>query len=79
MTLSYAKFRVKPRGLKMTYPLLERYQEVTRQERVALYRELHEHRLNLLFQYGVQDNHLKSLAEYSVNDFYSLLYGMTHH
>ena len=72
-----SRFRVTPREGRDTYPVLRSYEEVTRRERVALYRELRDHRLNLLFERGINEQYVRSLALYNVNDFYGLFYKLT--
>jgi hypothetical protein len=71
------RFRVVPREKRDTYPVLRSYEEVTRRERVALYLELRDHRLNLLFERGINEQYVRSLALYNVNDFYGLFYKLT--
>ena len=60
-----------------TSPILRDYKGVTSHERLNLYRELIEHRLNLLFTYQLVDQNLRDHAHYSVNDFYRIFYQLT--
>ena len=69
-----SRFQVITAPQKVTYPILRNYKEITRAERISLHRELHEHRLNLLFFKQIHDPKLRELAELNVNDFYALLY-----
>lgn len=71
------RFRVQCHDVKVTYPILIDYESATREERLALHRELCEHRLNLLFTYGIFDEGLKKHAISNVNDFYTLFYPLT--
>ena len=66
------RFKVKQLSSKPTLPILEHYDGITRQERVTIYRDLVEHRLNLIFAHQIQDNNLKQHAHYNVHDFYDL-------
>ncbi len=71
------RFRVKSFTSKLTLPILEDYDGITRQERVTIYKELVEYRLNLMFAYQLHDQQLKQNAHYNVHDFYDLFYKMT--
>ena len=71
-----ARYQVSWVTERTTYPILNGDEEVTRLERLHLYRELYQHRLLLLFKHHIHDEYIRSLAEYNVIDFYSLFYGI---
>ena len=72
-----SRFKVKRLSNKITLPILENNEETTRQERVTIYQDLVEHRLNLMHAYKFQDETLKQYAHYNVHNFYDLLYKMS--
>ena len=68
------RFKLNRLSNKITLPILETDDGTTRQERVTIYQDLVEHRLNLMYVYQIQDEDLKQHARYNVHDFYDVLY-----
>ena len=68
------RFRITATKHKVSYPLLKSHQELTRHERLKLHQELIDYRLNLIFDKQLNEETLKYLAKYNVNDFYDLFY-----
>ncbi|MBT5346884.1 hypothetical protein HOJ01_00120 [bacterium] len=71
-----ARFDVVQRSNSIAHSILQDYNGITNQERFALYKELVDHRLLLLFKSGINDEYFKELARINVNDFYKFIYGI---
>ena len=61
-----------------TLPILRDYEGITAEERLNLYQELVDHRLNLLFSHQIIDHKLREYAHDNVQAFYKIFYQLTH-